>query len=218
MARREELLRALSDAVVLYDDERAATLSKQALAEGINAFDAVTLGLAAGMEQVGRKFSNREYFVPEVLLCSDALYAGLEILKPHIRAEDSPGVKRQIVLGTVEGDIHDIGKNLVKIMFEAAGWVVHDLGADVKIHRFAEAQAETHAEVVGLSALMTSTMLAMPRIIEQIKTRNPNVAVMVGGAPLNPDIARQYGADCFARNAGEAVREAAGMLKRLAGC
>ncbi|MFH1639004.1 MAG: cobalamin-dependent protein, partial [Chloroflexota bacterium] len=158
--------------------------------------------------------TNKEYFVPELLLCSDALYAGLKILQPHIQISDSE-VKRQIVIGTVEGDIHDIGKNLVKIMFEAAGWIVHDLGKDVKLNRFAEEQKRTNADIVGLSALMTTSMLAMPRIIEMIKSENPDVSIMLGGAPLTREIAERYGADGYADNAGEAVQEAVNMLHRL---
>ncbi|MDP2931834.1 MAG: corrinoid protein [Chloroflexota bacterium] len=213
--RTQEILKGLREAVVAYDEEAAARLSKAALAEGVSAYDAVRQGLAAGMEKVGEMFAKHEYFVPEVLLCSDALYAGLDILRPHIRAGDASEVRKQIVLGTVEGDVHDIGKNLVKIMFEAAGWLVHDLGTDVKLEKFAEEQARTNADIVGLSALMTSTMLAMPRVIQMIKARSPGAAVMVGGAPLSPEIARQYGADGYARNAGEAVREAVNMLSRL---
>ena len=139
---------------------------------------------------------------------------GLEVLRPHIKVS---GVekKRQIVIGTVEGDIHDIGKNLVKIMFEAAGWTVHDLGRDVQLHRFVEEQAKTGSDIVALSALMTTSMMAMPKVIEMMRAANSDVAVMVGGAPLSRDIARSYGADGYADNAGEAVHEAVKMLERL---
>jgi len=166
------------------------------------------------MDKVGELYSNKEYFVPELLLCSDALYAGLEILQPHIKSGEA-GIKKQMVLGTVEGDIHDIGKNLVKIMFEAAGWVVHDLGKDVKLQRFAEEQEKINADVVALSALMTTSMLAMPRAIEMIRATSPHVAIMVGGAPLTREIAMRYGADGYADNAGEAVKEALKMLEQL---
>jgi methanogenic corrinoid protein MtbC1 len=127
---------------------------------------------------------------------------------------DGAETKKQIVIGTIEGDIHDIGKNLVKVMFEAAGWVVHDLGKDVKLQRFVEEQNRTQSDVVALSALMTTSMLAMPKAIEMIKARDPNVAIMVGGAPLTREIATSYGADGYADNAGKAVREANEMLKR----
>jgi methanogenic corrinoid protein MtbC1 len=126
-----------------------------------------------------------------------------------------PETKKRIVIGTVEGDIHDIGKNLVKIMFEAAGWVVHDLGKDVKLQRFIEEQKRTQSDVLALSALMTTSMLAMPKIIEMMKAEDPHVAILVGGAPLTREIAKSYGADGYADHAGEAVREANEMLKRL---
>jgi methanogenic corrinoid protein MtbC1 len=166
------------------------------------------------MEKVGELYVSNKYFVPELLLCADALYAGLDVLRPHIKVGGRE-TKRQIVIGTVEGDIHDIGKNLVKIMFEAAGWVVHDLGKDVKLQRFVEEQNRTQSDVVALSALMTTSMLAMPKAIEMIKAKDPDVAIMVGGAPMTREIATSYGADGYADNAGEAVWEANEMLKRL---
>jgi methanogenic corrinoid protein MtbC1 len=196
------------------DEDTARELSQVILKEGIDAYEAVTRGLMTAMEKVGELYTCHTYFVPELLLCSDALYAGLEVLRPHIKVE-GPEIKKQIVIGTVEGDIHDIGKNLVKIMFEAAGWVVHDLGKDVKLQRFVEEQSRTQSDVVALSALMTTSMLAMPKIIEMMKAKDPNVAIMVGGAPLTREIAKSYGADGYADNAGEAVREANEMLKRL---
>jgi corrinoid protein of di/trimethylamine methyltransferase len=212
-ARQQELIEALYQAVVNMDEDRARTVSQAVLDEGIDAYYAVTRGLTAGMDRVGELYSSHEYFVPELLLCADALYAGLQILQPHIRS-DAAEVKRQIVIGTVEGDIHDIGKNLVKIMFVAAGWIVHDLGRDVRIARFVEEQQRTHADVVALSALMTTSMLAMPRIIEMLRAESPGVAIMVGGAPLSRDIAAGYGADGYAENAGEAVHEALHILER----
>lgn len=212
--RTQELMKRLYDAVINMDEDAARKLSQATLEEGIDAYYAVTHGLTAAMGRVGELYVNKEYFVPELLLCSDALYAGLEILSPHIKVSATE-TKRQIVIGTVEGDIHDIGKNLVKIMFEAAGWTVHDLGRDVNLPRFLEEQKRTHSDVVAMSALMTTSMLAMPKAIEMIKAEDPEVAIMLGGAPLTRDIATSYGADGYADNAGEAVQEANEMLKRL---
>jgi len=214
--RTQEILKALYDAVVTYDEEASTELSQTALEEGLDAYDAVMNGLAAGMEKVGQLYASHEYFVPQLLLCADALYAGLEILKPHIKRQTEEA-KLKIVIGTVEGDIHDIGKNLVKIMFDAAGWIVYDLGKDVKIERFAEEQERTASDVVALSALMTTSMLAMPNIIKMVKAANPNVAVMVGGAPLTPEIAKGYGADGYASNAGEAVRKTVSVINGMKG-
>lgn len=212
--RTEELIKGLYDAVIGMDEEAAAELSHTILEEGIDAYRAVMDGLAEAMSRVGVLYANQEYFVPELLLCADALYAGLDILRPHIKAEDT-GVKGQIVIGVVEGDIHDIGKNLVRIMFDAAGWTVHDLGKDVRLDRFVEEQQRTNADVVALSALMTTSMLAIPKVIQMVKERAPGAAVMVGGAPLTREIALSYGADGYADNAGEAVGEAVSMLERL---
>lgn len=216
--RTEEILKGLYDAVVNFDEETAVALSNAALAEGVNAYQAVMDGLAAGMEKVGELFASKVYYVPEVLLCSDALYAGLNILQPHIKAEEREGhVRGQVVIGTVEGDVHDIGKNLVKMMFEAAGWSVHDLGRDVKLEKFVEEQLRTDADVVAISALMTTSMVAIPRVIEMIRERNPNVAIMVGGAPLTREVAEQYGADGYAASATNAVAEAIKMISQLRG-
>lgn len=212
--KKHELIKALYDSVVNMDEEKAAELSHAIIKEGINAYEAVNDGLTAAMAKVGELYANKEYFVPEILLCSDALYAGLEVLRPHIKGEEIQ-TKKSIILGTVEGDIHDIGKNLVKIMFESAGWAVHDLGNDVKLSRFVDEQKRLGADVVAISALMTTSMLAMPRLIEMIRSEDKDVAIMVGGAPLTFDIARSYGADGYADNAGEAVREADKMLDRL---
>ena len=212
--KKQELIRALYDAVVNMDEKKAVDISHSIIQEGIDAYEAVNDGLTTAMDKVGELYATKEYFVPEILLCSDALYAGLEVLQPHIKGEEIQK-KRKIIIGTVEGDIHDIGKNLVKIMFEAAGWAVHDLGNDVKLSRFVDEQKKLGADVIAMSALMTTSMLAMPRLIEMIRSEDKDVAVMVGGAPLTSDIAKSYGADGYADNAGEAVREANNMLDRL---
>jgi methanogenic corrinoid protein MtbC1 len=212
--RTEELIKGLYDSIIDMDEDTTRKLSQAVLEEGIDAYYAVTQGLAAAMDKVGELYVNQEYFVPELLLCSDALYAGLEILRPHIKVSETE-TKRQLIIGTVEGDIHDIGKNLVKIMFEAAGWTVHDLGRDVKLARFVEEQSKIQADVVALSALMTTSMLAMPRVIEMLRAKDAKVAVMLGGAPMTRDIAKSYGADGYANNAGEAVQEANKMLQSL---
>jgi methanogenic corrinoid protein MtbC1 len=209
--RTEELIKGLQEAVLSMDEEAAVEYSNAVLSEGVDAYYAVMNGLAKAMDKVGQLYDSQEYFVPELLLCSDALYAGLEILKPHIKAADAQA-KGQVVIGVVEGDIHDIGKNLVKIMFEAAGWTVYDLGRDVQLARFAEEQQRTKSDLVALSALMTTSMLALPQAIKLIKARDPKVAVMVGGAPVTRDIAKSYGADGYADNAGQVVQEAIRVL------
>lgn len=214
--RTKEILEGLHDSVYEFEEDDAVKWSKAVLEEGVDPFNAVMNGLADGMIDAGEAYNRKEYFVPELLMCADALYAGLDILKPSIDASGRQAeVKGSIVLGVVEGDVHDIGKNLVKMMFEVAGWNVYDLGKDVPLDKFVEEQLNTGAEVVGLSALMTTSMLAMPEIIKRIRAKNPNVRIMLGGAPINPEVAEKYGADGYAKGAGTAVDEAINLLKML---
>jgi len=213
---RDELLKALSDAVVDMDEDKAGEAAQKVLDEGLNAYDAVMNGLAAGMEIVGDLYDKHEYFVPELLLCADALYAGLDILKPHIKPEDlGESAKGQVVIGTVQGDVHDIGKNIIKMMFEVGGFTVHDLGRDVPLEKFVEEQMRTDSEIVALSAMMTTTMMGMKKVVEMIKEKNPNVAIMLGGAPVTKDVSELFGADGYADSAGNAVQEAIKMISRL---
>jgi dimethylamine corrinoid protein len=214
--RTKEILKALHEAVAQFEEEDAAKWAKIALEEGIDPFLATMEGLAAGMMEAGEKYNCKEYFVPELLLCADALYAGLGILKPAVEASGRQSeVKGSIVLGVVEGDVHDIGKNLVKLMFEVAGWTVHDLGKDVPLDKFVEEQIRTDSDIVGISALMTTSMLAMPEVIKRLRAKNPKVRIMLGGAPVSPEVAEKYGADGYARTAGTAVDEAMRLLKML---
>ena len=206
-----ELVRRLCDAVLNMDEDAAVTLSRSILAEGIDPESAVKYGLMPGIEKAGELFASDTYYVSELLLCADALHAGLAVLAPHITNRPNETTRR-IIIGTVEGDVHDVGKNLVKVMFEARGWSVEDLGKDVAAERFVEEQAQIHADIIALSALMTTTMLAMPKAIRAIRAEHPRVAVMVGGAPLTREIAFSYGADGYARNAGEAIGEAKALL------
>jgi methanogenic corrinoid protein MtbC1 len=211
--REKEILDAIRNAVVQYDEDQCARWCKTALQEGLDAYEATMKGLAAGMDTVGELYTRQEYFVPELLLCSDALYAGLNILRPYIRT-DSAAHKGKLLLGVVEGDIHDIGKNLVKTMFEASGWQVVDLGKDVKLDRFAEEQKKIKADLVGLSALMTTSMMAIEKVVGMLKAADPEVKVLVGGAPLSLEIARKFGADGYAEDAVSAVQEAGRLIRK----
>ena len=214
--RTREILKQLYDAVIEYDEDKSAEWAKIVLEEGVDPFVATMDGLADGMVEVGELYNRKEYFVPELLMCADALYAGLNILKPAIEASGRKSeVKGSIVLGVVEGDVHDIGKNLVKVMFEVAGWDVYDLGKDVPLDKFVEELVRTGADIVGISALMTTSMLAMPVLIKKLRDKNPNVRIMLGGAPLNMEIAEKYGADGYAHTAGTAVDEALKLLQML---
>jgi len=209
------VLKKLSDGVVEYDEDLVKEYAYVAVDEGLDAYDAIMNGLAAGMEIVGGLYDRQDYFVPELLMCADALYAGLDMLKPRLNKGDSTGVRGQVVIGTVQGDVHDIGKNLIKLMFEVGGFTVHDLGRDVPLEKFSEEQLRTDSEIVALSAMMTTTMLGMKKVIAMIKEKNPDVAIMLGGAPVTKDVATLFGADGYAESAGNAVQEAIKMIAQL---
>ena len=214
MATKEELHEKLKNGVVEYEEDTVKDASQAVLDEGYDALEAIMNGLAAGMEKVGELYEAQEYFVPEVLMCADALYGGLAILRPHVPDKEG-GVNAQVVIGSIQGDVHDIGKNLVKMMFDVAGWDVHDLGRDVPLESFVEEQLRTDSEVVAMSAMMTTTMLGMKKVIAMIKEKNPNVAIMLGGAPVTQDVANLFGADGYAESAGNAVVEGIKMIGRL---
>jgi corrinoid protein of di/trimethylamine methyltransferase len=214
MASKEELLEQLKDGVINYQEDQVKEASQAWLDGNYQPLEGIMDGLAAGMEVVGQLYEANEYFVPEVLMCADALYAGLDILRPHVPKADDV-MKAQVVIGSIQGDVHDIGKNLVKMMFDVAGWEVHDLGRDVPLEKFVEEQMRTDSEVVAMSAMMTTTMLGMKKVIKMIKDKNPNVAIMLGGAPVTKDVANLFGADGYAESAGNAVAEGIKMIARL---
>jgi corrinoid protein of di/trimethylamine methyltransferase len=212
---KKQLLEEIKKAVIEFDEDRVKELANKWIELGYDANEAIFEGLAAGMEVVGDLFAKNEYFVPEVLMCADALYAGLDILRPHIKAEDKAETKGVVVIGTVEGDVHDIGKNLVKLMFEVAGFEVHDLGKDVPLEKFVEEQLKTDADLVCLSAMMTTTMPGMKKVIEMLRERNPNVKIMIGGAPVSEKTVEMYGADATGKDAASALEEAIRMVASL---
>ncbi len=214
MATKEELLAQLKEGVIEYEEDTVVEASQAVLDEGYDPLEAIMDGLAAGMQVVGDLYEKNEYFVPEVLMCADALYKGLDILRPHV-PKDQDGVNAQVVIGSIQGDVHDIGKNLVKMMFDVAGWEVHDLGRDVPLENFVEEQLRTDSEVVAMSAMMTTTMLGMKKVIAMIKEKNPDVGIMLGGAPVTKDVANLFGADGYAESAGNAVTEGIKMIGRL---
>jgi len=214
MATKAELIELLKDGVINYKEEQVKQAAQEAVEAGHPALEMIMDGLAAGMEVVGDLYDRQEYFVPEVLMCADALYGGLDILRPHVPKREG-GMVAQVVIGSIQGDVHDIGKNLVKMMFDVAGWMVHDLGRDVPLEKFVEEQLRTDAEVVAMSAMMTTTMLGMKKVIKMIKEKNPNVAIMLGGAPVTKDVANLFGADGYAESAGNAVSEGIKMIARL---
>jgi corrinoid protein of di/trimethylamine methyltransferase len=212
--KREELLERLKQGVINYDEDAVRAAASEAIEVGMEAEDAIFNGLVPGMEEVGRLYEEQEYFVPELLMCADAMYAGLDLLKPHLKKKDF-GVKGQVVMGVVQGDVHDIGKNIVKMMFDVAGFEVHDLGRDVPLEKFVEEQLRTDSEIVALSAMMTTTMVGMKEVIKRIKEKNPKAKIMIGGAPVTEEIAEKWGADGYAKDANNALKEAIKMISSL---
>ena len=215
MSREEELHKGLSEAVVNMDEDLARELAQAVVDEGFDAYEAIDKGLSAGMEEVGRLYEEEEYFIPELLLCSDAMYAGIEILKPHIvKREDA--VRHTVVIGVVEGDTHDIGKNLVKIMLESAGFDVIDVGRDIPAAAFVKAAEAHHAEIIALATLMTTAMPAMREVLEVLEkeAKRGKFKVIVGGGPISPAFADKIGADVYAVNAAEAARLARELVSQ----
>ncbi len=211
---KEQILARLKDGVIEYDNDMVIEAANEALEKGIDAEEAIFDGLVAGIEEIGRLYELEEIFVPEMLLAADAMYAGLNILKPNMKKK-AGGIKGQVIMGVVQGDVHDIGKNIVKMMFDVAGFEVHDLGRDVPLETFIEEQLNTNSDLVCLSAMMTTTMVGMPEIIKKLKDKNPNVKIMIGGAPVNENLAGQWGADGYAKDANNALKDAINMVASL---
>ncbi|NLB53485.1 MAG: cobalamin-binding protein [Syntrophomonadaceae bacterium] len=209
MNRKMELLQELQRCVSEMEDELVIKVAETYLNEGYNAHEGIMQGLVAGMEKAGDLFEQGEYFVPELLICSDAMNNGLDVIKPHLAVEDI-GETINVVIGVVEGDTHDIGKNLVKIMLETAGFDVHDLGRDVPAVDFVNKAKEIDARIICMSTLMTTTMSNMQRVIELLKAEGlyGKIKTMIGGAPISQSFADLIGADAYTSNAVEAAKRA----------
>ncbi len=212
--RPKELFELLKQGVIDFDEDQVVDAANAVVEEDIDAVKAVFEGLVAGMEHVGELYEQQEYFVPELLMCADAMYAGLHILRPYMEGRDL-GITGVVIMGVVQGDVHDIGKNIVKMMFDVSGFEVHDLGRDVPLETFVEEQLRTDADLVALSAMMTTTMVGMKDIIARIKEKNPKARIMIGGAPVTEEIADKFGADGFAEDASNALKDAINMLTTL---
>jgi 5-methyltetrahydrofolate--homocysteine methyltransferase len=200
-------LQKLFDAVLTGDAKTAAAVTHEAIADQVPPMDLIQKYMIPAMDEVGKRFECEDYFVPELLLSARAMKAALEPLRPLLAAAGAEPVGR-VVIGTVKGDLHDIGKNLVASMLEGGGFEVTDLGTDVSAEKFIEAVKTKNANIVCLSALLTVTMPSMRAIIEALKTAGvrDKVKVMIGGAPVTEQFAREVGADAFGENAGTAVQ------------
>lgn len=208
----KKILDELAASVVAMDTARAVRAAGDALRAEIAPTAAILDGFAKGMERVSELFEAEEYFIPEILLCADAMTAGIDVLKPHL-PKGFVRTRRKAVIGVMKGDTHDIGKNLVRIMLENGGFEVFDLGRDVAYARFVEVAREESADLVCLSTLMTTTMDGMRVVIEELRKAGVSSRVLVGGGPISPAFAKRIGADGYGKNATEAVRVAKALFE-----
>lgn len=205
MSKIEELAAAVEKG----KSKLVSGLVEEALAEGIAPIEILNKGMIDAMSVVGEKFKNNEIFVPEMLVSARAMKKGVEVLKPHL-AGDSSATIGKAVIGTVQGDLHDIGKNLVVLMVESAGFEVVDLGVDVPKEKFVEAAADPDVKIVGVSALLTTTMPSMKETVAALNecANRANFKVMVGGAPITDEFAKEIGADAYTTDAASAASAA----------
>ena len=210
MATKEELIARLAECVLEMEDEEVVDVANEYIESGYEAYDGIMEGLVAGMNKASDLYDAEEYFVTDVLLCSDAMYAGLDVLRPHLPAVENTGDVKKAVIGVVEGDTHDIGKNLVKIMMDTAGFEMHDLGRDVPLAQFVDKAEEVGADIIAMSTLMTTTMPGMREVVSMLEERGirGKYKVMVGGSPISQKFCDEIGADIYTSNAVEAVKAA----------
>jgi len=196
------------------DDQRVARLTQQAIDDSLPAEEILNKGLMSGMQVVGELFRDHEIFLPEVLLAARAMNNGVDLLKPLLAGKEIPTVGK-VVIGTAKGDLHDIGKNLVGIMLKGAGFEVVDLGNDVTAERFVDTAVESGAKVIGISALLTTTMSSMRDVVDLLQDRGlaGEIHTIVGGAPVSKEFADEIGADAYGYDAASAVEQ----IKALAG-
>jgi 5-methyltetrahydrofolate--homocysteine methyltransferase len=204
-------LKALAQAVINGKKDEALRLTKQAIDEGLRPAKILKEGLTAGMDVVGKKFKNNEFYVPEVLIAARAMNAAMELLEPLLIKS---GAKPQgvVLVGTVKGDLHDIGKNLVAMMLKGGGFKVVDMGIDVSPEKFVEAAKRENADIIGLSALLTTTMPQMKNVIEAVKKEGLKTKTLIGGAPVTQEYADEIGADGYAPDAASAVDKVRELL------
>ncbi|KNZ69145.1 methyltransferase cognate corrinoid protein [Thermincola ferriacetica] len=213
MAQEKEspLLEALKKAVIDFDTENIEALCHEYLDLGLDANKAVFEGLIPGMLEVGRLYEEQVYFIPEMLMCAETLYKGLEIFQPHMTSSVQNACGK-ILIGVVEGDVHDIGKNLVKLMFEISGYEVTDLGRDVPVEVFLKTALKNDFDLVCMSSMMSTTMYEMKGLIQKLKEKKPDLKVMIGGSPVTKLHAIKWRADGYAPDAHKALSVVQQML------
>lgn len=213
MTNKEEILKKLRDSVFEYDSKATKEAAKEALDAGIDAQEAITEGLAKGLLDMGDLFE-KEFFCSELLLAGDAFQEGFNILKEKLSTDDTAEKRGVVVLGVVKGDIHDIGKDFVNMLMTAKGFEVHDLGFDVSTEQFIDAVKEKNADILALSSLMSSTMLNMKDVINEVRKQNIDVKIMIGGGPITAEVCERYGADAWSNYATDAPNKAIALLNR----
>lgn len=211
---KEEILGKAAQAVIDGDEDAAIAIAKKAIAEGVNPVDVIAKGLSVGMTKVGELFNNEEISLPFVIVAADAMTQAIEILEPHIPSESKGAKAGTVVIGTVEGDIHDIGKGIVATMLKVYGFEVHDLGRDVPVQAFIDKAKEVNADIIGSSTLMTTTLPGQKILQEAIMSAGLKVKTMVGGAATNQQWADKIGADAYGENASNAVQLAKELVER----
>jgi len=209
------LFEDIVEATVDGNQERCVALAQQVLDQDMDPFEAIQEGYTKGMLIVGDKFSRMEIYLPELMRRADAMKAALEVLKPHLGKHQNTGIQGTIVLGTIQGDLHDLGKNIVKTMLLAAGFTVHDLGCDVSVRQFVEKAEEVNADIIAASAILTTTMVYMPDLAEFLNEMGirDKFNIMVGGAPVTPEFAAKAGFDGYGEDAAEAVKVAKRLMQ-----
>ena len=214
MTSQKEYLEKMAKMVVEMEDEEIGDLCREYLKEGYDPEDAIFNGLIKGMNEVGRLFEEEEYFISDLLICSDAMYNGIDVLKENIESYGENNLATAVI-GVVEGDTHDIGKNLVKLMLEVNGFNMIDLGKDVPAEKFVDEAIKNKAQFIMMSTLMTTTMANMKKVIDILNERNirDQFIVMVGGGPVSESFAKDIGADAYSENANEAVKVAKSLIK-----
>lgn len=203
----------LADSIIRGDNVKSKEIAQKLVDGGVSAVEILNDGLVPGMDVVGKKFKANEMYIPEVLIAARAMHAAMDIIKPLL-TESGADTRGKIIIGTVQGDLHDIGKNLVGMMLEGGGYTVIDLGVDIPAEKFVEEVKKNSVKIIGLSALLTTTMPAMKDVISRLKAdkETSSVKVMVGGAPLTQEYADSIGAAGYAPDASGAVDLAAKLL------
>jgi len=211
-----DIFEQIVEVTVAGDREQCVALAERALAKGIAPTQIIQEGFTKGMVIVGDKFERMEYYLPDLMRSADAVNGAMELLMPHLLEGQDGGGAGTVVLGTIQGDLHDVGKNIVRIMLQASGFKVYDEGTDVSVRRFVERAGEVKADIIAASAILTTTMAYMPDLVELLQDMGVRhkYLVMVGGGPVNEDWALEIGADGYGDNATQAVRVAKALMHR----